>query len=311
MGTRWRALRLAGAGLLAVGGASLVVAVTEDGGNTHGGTSGERSAAATAADGLVEVQTVTYTSSHGRRIAGLVATPRAAPSRGCVIWQYGLGSRKEDASEAWQAFASLGLSTFSIDFGHVIGGPNAIAALVRGSVADLQSALDYLENQPYCRHNVAYAGTGVAGIVGTLLAATDDRVKAAVMIATPGTFRAVLDTPGTPLLPGIARDPARRAAALRLLSPLDPVRFIGRIAPRPVLILSGLEDATVPISDARRLQAAARRPKAIVDYRGGHDPTAGPDAASNAEAVASFLLRNVVEPTYGISGDAHGTFTQQ
>ena len=109
-------------------------------------------------------------------MSALVAIPRATASRGCVIAQSGLGSKKEDSSRAWQALASLGLTTVSIDFRdhgtrasgpaeleQAIRNPNSIAELIRGTVADLRSAIDYLENQPYCRRNVAYAGASLAG----------------------------------------------------------------------------------------------------------------------------------------------------
>jgi dienelactone hydrolase len=299
--------------LLVAAGAVLVGVLSSD--TTHRRPPTPRS------DGLVQVQTVAYRSSlDGSRITGLVATPRASVSRGCVIWQYGLGSRKEDSSKAWQVLAALGLTTFSIDFRHhgargglqelehVVRNPKSIAELIRGTVADLRSAVEYLDKQSYCHRNIAYAGISLGGIVGSMLAATDNRVKAAVFMSTPGTVRAVLNTPGVPVLPGIARDPARLQAALQVLSPLNPARFIGRISPRPIAILSGLDDKIVTISNARLLQKAARRPKTIVDYRGGHDPTSGPAASSNGRAVAGFLLRYVVEPTYGISGNANGTF---
>jgi pimeloyl-ACP methyl ester carboxylesterase len=241
-----------------------------------------------------------------------------------VIWQFGFGSKKEDSSRAWQRLASLGLTTFSIDLRHhgarasspaelerVRRNPDVYAEVIRGTVADLLSAIDYLEKQPYCSRNVAYAGVSLGGIIGTLLAATDNRVKAAVIMSTPGTYREVLTQPGIPLFAGTARDPAQLAAAVQILSPLEPARFIGRISPRPVLILSGLEDETVVRSTACELRAAAREPKTVVDYDGGHDPFSDPAGSSNGEAVASFLLRHVVEPTYGISGNADGTFLQR
>jgi hypothetical protein len=58
------------------------------------------------------------------------------------------------------------------------------------------------------------------------------------------------------------------------------------------------------------LQAAARQPKTIIDYKGGHNPVDSPDASSSAQAVTSFLLRNIVEPTYGITAQADGTFSR-
>jgi fermentation-respiration switch protein FrsA (DUF1100 family) len=80
------------------------------------------------------------------------------------------------------------------------------------------------------------------------------------------------------------------------LAPLDSDRFVGRIAPRPVLILNGIHDPTVPRSSATAFQSAARAPKVIVNYEGGHIPQQGAAAVGNAERIASFLLRYVVEP---------------
>jgi pimeloyl-ACP methyl ester carboxylesterase len=306
--------RLAIAALLAAG-TLLLTGCLGGGDGKHGVTSTDHTSAPRQ-EGPVEVHTVTYTSSFdGSRVTALVAIPRGATSRGCVIAQFGLGSTKEDSSRAWQPFASLGLTTVSIDFRdhgargsgpagleQAVRNPNSIAELIRGTVADLRGAIDYLENQPYCGRNIAYAGVSLGGGIGTILAATDRRVKAAVLIATPGTFRATLTTPGVPILPGITHHPARLRAALRILSPLNPARFVGRISPRPVLILSGREDKAVVLSNARVLEAAAREPKTILEYRGGHDPGAGPAASKNGEAIVSFLLRYLVEPTYGMSG---------
>lgn len=279
---RWLAL-----GAIIAAGAVLVAALST--GGTH------RRAAVPRSDGLVEIHDLAYRSSlDGSRVTGLVATPRASASRGCVIWQNGVAS-KEDASHAWLTLASLGLTTFSTDLRHQGAGapasadleqaardPKGSAELVRRAVADLRNAIDQLENRPYCRRNIAYVGISLGGVIGTLLAAKDTRVKAAAIMSTPGTFRGVV----------------------------DPARFIGRISPRPVLILSGLDDRTIPRANARLLQAAARRPKTIVNYRGGHDPASGPDASGNAQALTSFLLRYVVEPTYGVSGAPDGTFVE-
>jgi pimeloyl-ACP methyl ester carboxylesterase len=270
-------------------------------------------------DGEVSVRTITYRSAFdGSRVAALVAVPRAVPSRGCVIWQFGFGSKKEDSSVIWQGFASLGLTTVSIDFRdhgarasspaeteQVLTNPTLLPKLIRGTVGDLHSLIDYLEKQAYCRRNIAYAGVSLGGAIGTILAATDKRVKAAVLIVTPGAWRGV-----TPADKETARRPAVIASFARLLSPLNPDRFIGRISPRPVLILNGIDDQTVPISNARALQAAAGHPKVVINYKGGHNPASGPAASANGDAVASFLLRNIVEPTYGITAKPDATFSE-
>jgi pimeloyl-ACP methyl ester carboxylesterase len=268
-------------------------------------------------DREVSVRTITYRSSFdGSRVAALVAVPRAVPSRGCVIWQFGLGSKKEDSSVTWQGLASLGLTTVSIDLRYhgarasptdseqLHRNPTLLPKLIRGTVGDFHSLIDYLEKQAYCSRNIAFGGVSLGGAIGTIVAATDKRVKAAVLIVTPGSWRGVVPDAWT-------RSRPRLMAEFRSnLAPLDPDRFIGHISPRPVLILSGISDQTVPLSDARTLQAAARHPKLVIDYKGGHNPLEGPEASANASAVASFLLRNIVEPTYGITGHANGTFSQ-
>lgn len=254
-------------------------------------------------EGLVDVRTVTYRSSFDDTdVTGLAAIPRGVTPRGCVIWQYGFRSTKEETLNAWQALAALGLATFSIDFrfhgargsgeaGHqdVLEQPAKFRAMVRGTVGDLRSAIDHLEEQPYCAKNIAYVGVSLGGAVGTILAAGDPRVKAAVLVVTPGTWS------GLPTVPAGA-------------SAFDPDRYVGKIAPRPVLIMSGRSDTTVPIANARRLEAAARRPKTVVEFDGGHDPATGRDGVDNANAIISFLLRTVVEPTYGVDGHTDGIF---
>jgi fermentation-respiration switch protein FrsA (DUF1100 family) len=267
----------------------------------------------------VNVQEIVYRSSFdGGRVAALVAIPRAVPSRGCFIWEFGFGSKKEDSSLVWQGVASLGLTTVSIDFrdtgarassqaktSQVLTNPTMLPKLIRGTVGDLQSLIDYLEKRSYCRRNIAYGGESLGGVIGTILAATDKRVRAAVLIVTPGHWRGV-----RPVDPGLAGRPRAIAAFTRLLSPLDPDRFIGRISGRPVLIMNGINDRTVPLSNARALQAAARQPKTVINFRGGHNPADASDVPGLADAVASFLLRTMVEPTYGITANADGTFSQ-
>src|SRR4051794_5364399 len=194
---RHRGLLAALAAVVVVCG--VVVAVASRLGGGDGAAGGGHGGSAPRADGLVDVRTITYRSSlDGTRVAALVATPRAAPSRGCVIWENGLDPKPENAAQAAQGFAGLGLTTFSIGIreqgSRAAGAQEAnqatsdatrLAELIRGTAADLRSALDYLEKQPYCGRNVAYVGTSLGGIIGAQLAAADKRVKAVALLSTP------------------------------------------------------------------------------------------------------------------------------
>ncbi len=270
---------------------------------------------ATRPDGLVQAERIVYTTFDGTRVPAIFAVPYGTV-RACLIWEDGLGSTKYDSESVWQGAAKIGLATFSIDLRdhgergstaellRVVREPAALAALVTGTVRDLQRAVAYLDTQPECHHQVGYAGLSLGGIIGTLLTAGDPQVRVAVLMSTPPTWNALIhstahvaidDLRGI-FLPGLAGHPAQLRAALRILSPLDPDRYVGRIAPRPLLILAGRDDPIVPPSAAAVFEAAARQPKTIINYDGGHLPLQGVSArvaTANATAITVFLFEHL------------------
>ncbi len=273
-------------------------------------------------DGDVAVHSLSLRAADGSRIPALMAIPRSGSVRGCLIWQFGAGSRKEDSARVWRGIAQLGLATFSIDLrdhgaresksqplAAALQSAPAIANIVKGTVSDLHKSVDYLEAQPVCRRNIAYAGVSLGGIVGTLVAAKDPRIRAVVLMSTPGTWRSVIET--ALVLSHLRSRPAEEREAVRTLSPLDPRRYVGQIAPRPLLIVNGRTDNVVPFWSGRQLQLAAGRNHSVLDYNGGHDPLAGSSAGATAETIASFVLVHVVEPTFGVpSPSPDGTYWQ-
>jgi len=55
-----------------------------------------------------------------------------------------------------------------------------------------------------------------------------------------------------------------------LLRPLEPMRYVGSIAPTPLLMVNGTEDEQVPRENAELLFSAAREPKQIVWIESHH-----------------------------------------
>jgi uncharacterized protein len=306
-----RSRPLATAILLAVLGA---IAIATLGGclGKDDGSSGAPNAHTTTSrlEGTVKVERIVYSSSDGSRVPALLVIPRGVSPRGCLIWENGLHSTKEGTAPVWQGAAALGLAVFSIDLRHhgerarspgevdrAVADPRSLAALVRGTVTDLTSAVDYLEDRRECRHNIGYAGLSLGGMIGSVLSGRDQRIRAAVIMSTPPSWRALIRTTDQ-ILPGVEKSPKRLGAAERILSPLDPARWIDKVSPRPVMVLIGRHDPLVPPAAARQTERAAQQPKVIVNYRGDHIPLAGKDAARNAELIAAFLLRWLVKPTY-------------
>jgi uncharacterized protein len=248
--------------------------------------------------GTVEAERLDFAAADGQRVPALLARPLSGHEAGCLIFERGFRSRKEDAVPLWQPAAKLGLSTFSLDMrlhgeraerpeqlDAATGDPAAIEALVTGTVVDLRRAIDYLGSLPECRGRIAYAGVSFGGVIGSILAGRDRRVEAAVLMSVSPTIRNMIHTAGV-LIPDVRRDPERLE---RRLSPYDPVNWIPRIAPRPVMLLNGDKDPFIPIEEARQTQAAAREPAVKLIYAGGHDPAAQPAGRKNAASVLRFL----------------------
>jgi hypothetical protein len=264
-------------------------------------------------DSLASVKRVTYPSAGRRRVAALLATPNAVSTRGCLVLEDGSVSTAEGSGRLGQTAAELGLDTLSLDNRGENGQPTSLAralreprqsaARVSAALGELRGGVRYLEAQGYCRQNVGAVGVGLYGVVVTLLAATDSHLRTAVVVAAPASWRSLRASPRT-------RAARASAVAAQILSPLDPERWIGRISPRPVMVVSARDDPSVPLASGLALQTAARNPKTTLTVDGGQDPTRGTDAEGNDQAIGSFLLRNLVEPTYEVSGNPNGTYIQ-
>lgn len=269
--------------------------------------------------GPLRVEQLTYASVDGQRVPALFAVPTATPPLGCLMYQGGLGATKESFPELRSGLAHLHLATFSIDpreggargsvaaMTAAIKQPETLRALVLNTVADLRMGLDYLDRRPECHDNIAYMGTSFGAAVGALFAAQDPRIKATVLTSVGPTYKAAMltlseaakTTPDVPVqVPGAATDAALLARAVRILSPIDPARWIGRIAPRPLMLLNGRHDPLVAPIDALEVAAAAGDPKTVVYFYGGHDPFAkGPDRNSILLRTARFLADGLGLPT--------------
>ena len=256
----------------------------------------------------VRVEQITYTAADGERVPALLALPRAEKPRGCLIYQGGLGTKKEEAAALWPIAAGLGLATFTIDprytgaraargapLARVLRDPDRVASTLRDNVIDLRRGLDYLGGRRECGRNIGYLGISQGGLLGALLAGDDERVRAAVLTSIGASWRSALFYSGDVLLPGITERPREMKIALRKLRAFDAARWVAKISPRPVMLVNGRRDPRVPVVEALNLAAAAREPKTVVLHRGGHDPFAPPHGERVTLRVAVFLLNELAE----------------
>jgi pimeloyl-ACP methyl ester carboxylesterase len=266
----------------------------------------------------LDVSTFTY-ESDGQRVPAIMARPLARESTGCLIWENGLLNTKEDSVVAWEGAGALGLTTFSIDLrdhgaraasrqtlDKALKDPQQVYDIVRGSAIDLRRGVDYLESKSFCKHNIALVGGSLGGIIGAAVVGSDPRIKVAALLSVPGTWRELL-TQTDLILPGIEKGPKKFQAALDLLQPFDPVQWVARISPRPLLLTRGDSDPIVSAAAFEDLAAAALQPVEVQTYAGGHNPFGQPDvtpgvARSNAAALTDFLRRQLTRSS-SVSGD--------
>jgi dienelactone hydrolase len=138
-----------------------------------------------------------------------------------------------------------------------------LGAIAKQAVMDLARALDALAQQPELDPDrVVYAGVGLGATLGTLFCVDDPRPRAAAL-ALCGA--------------GVG------------VSELDSERCIGRIAPRPVLLVGNRGDSPLPARATESLFAAAAEPKQLHLFDGAGTPL--PEEA--LAKIWSFLERNL------------------
>jgi hypothetical protein len=115
---------------------------------------------------------------------------------------------------------------------------------------------------------IALAATSFAVPFATIAAAGDARFRNVALIYGAGDLPTVVAANLT-TRPRALRRPLAWLAT-RPFASFSPERFIGRIAPRPVVMVNGIDDPQMPVAAVQRLYDAARPPKSLVWLRTGH-----------------------------------------
>jgi uncharacterized protein len=154
-----------------------------------------------------------------------------------------------------------------------------------GWLDDLRAAVDHLGDSGAVS-GVWVAGSSTGGALAICEAAEDERVRGVAALGAPASFSSWAADPEAFLAHtraiGVITDPAHprdRAAWARELAEIRPLSVIGKIPPRPLLLVHGSDDETVPLDDARALAEAAGedaevRVVSAAGHRLRHDPRA-------------------------------------
>jgi len=208
-------------------------------------------------------------------------------------------ARRDPSDDGYEGFARAmaahGYGAFWFDFRGARGAPGEFS--VGGWMRDLESALDALDGDAEIGGIPrAVVGSSAGGAVSIAVAARREDVSAVATLAAPAsfTFGGLVSDPGRLLQTfrntGIVHDPAFPPDLEDWWGEFKayaPEEMIGKIAPRPVLLVHGDSDDVVGYPHAERLFVAAGEPKELVRIPGGaHQLRRDPRAV---DALADWL----------------------
>lgn len=147
--------------------------------------------------------------------------------------------------------------------------------IITQTVFDLRRGVDFLQSRPEIDGNrIGFFGISLGGIIGTVFCGVDERVKVPVIALAGGGLNLMFKSKALSRETGI------------YLSIIDPINFVSKISPRPLLMLNASNDEIVPPVMTKRLYKKAGQPKNIIWYPTTHREI--PLDQAFPEAVAWF-----------------------
>jgi dienelactone hydrolase len=227
--------------------------------------------------GGLEVSSISFDSPDGGRVTGLLIDPVTRSSlRPGIVLMHGAPGSANGMADYGQALAKRGAVVIAIDapFARRGGEPLRFSAEDRAEqiqlIKDLQRAVDVLRARPNVDDaRIAYLGISYGAAMGALFVGIERRLAAAVLVVGDGGLISHFTGPEDAAFMS-SLTCATRAAWLRAMVPIEPIRFIAHAKPTPLLLQNGRSDNLVPPADAKALHAAASEPKTILWYDAGH-----------------------------------------
>lgn len=225
-----------------------------------------------------------FFDSSGYQLAAVLHTPSGRGKSPCIVMCHGYTGNKVEAHrlfvQAARRFASDGFAVLRFNFrgsGESEGGFEEMT--FSGELQDFARALDIAEAEPAVdASQIAVLGLSLGGAVVLCGSALDKRPRAVVAWSAPATLARFPEflrkLPLVTLRPGLEAYEQENGFYVGKAFVEDaprhrPLDEVGKIVPRPVLLIHGREDRTVPLEDAERLYGAVMEPRRLLAIEGG------------------------------------------
>ncbi|MCG8308392.1 MAG: acetylxylan esterase [Cytophagales bacterium] len=215
-----------------------------------------------------------FTSTHNKRVTGLLSIPLQSHPLPVIILLHGLGDRKTvDYIEAGhEYFVNAGYAVMRIDianhgdreeqnFDFDLTGSYRYWTrdMLTQTVFDLRRSIDFLRSRDEIDSGkIGFYGISLGGVIGTIFCGVDERVKAPVIALAGGNLSLMF---GTDALTEDVRE---------FFSVIDPINYVREIAPRPLLMINAENDEVIAPITSKLLFNKAESPKKIIWYPSRH-----------------------------------------
>jgi fermentation-respiration switch protein FrsA (DUF1100 family) len=255
-------------------------------------------------DGLTDpVEEVVFPSADGLWLRGWFLP--ASPGATTLIVCHGYRSSRAHTLDVGLVLRARGLNVLLFDFRAHGASDGRYTSVGIREAGDLAGVVAYLISRPDVDPR-RLGGLGFSMGAAALILAAAERPEIGAIVADSSyaaltdilepSFRAYLPRPLRPfrgLVGPVARRAAERLAGVRVAS-IRPVDAIGRISPRPVLLIHGAADTLVPPTEALRLYDAAGEPKALwLVPRAGHARALTLETETYFERLLAFFAEHL------------------
>lgn len=163
---------------------------------------------------------------------------------------------------------------------------------LRSAALETPSALLLAAQYLYAREDVDPDRVTIMGVslgvpFAAAAAATDRRLAGAALLHGGGDIGTLFSHAyGESMVPGLA--PVFGTLIAWATAPLEPTKYVGEIAPRPVLMINASGDAMIPRESVAALYDAAREPKRMIWLETSH-------VGTNEREVIDMLMELTIE----------------
>lgn len=219
-----------------------------------------------------------------------------------VLMCHGWGDNKGELLKFTHYMHEKGLNLFYFDFRSHGESDGEITTMGFYEVKDFEAAIDYLRREkPRCLERLGVFGLSMGAAVACMALPSHPEVKAAVLESPFTTYRRVVRqyawihhrVPYWPLVWFTLLLLKIRVGEPKV-DEYSPINYIGKIAPRPILMVGGSNDRLMTEPDVRELFGAAGEPKQLWIIPGAtHAKCHEAGGLEYETRVAGFFARNL------------------